>query len=168
MELSNELCSLRPHETSLCFSAVFTFDRRHRIVDRWFGKTFIFSDHRFAYEEAQEIMDKGEGPYHDELIQLREIARTLRKHKLDNGALTFETDEVQFILDEHGVPVEIYAKERKEAHMLIEDFMLLANKEVAAYIGETRHGDRIPFVYRIHDHPDPDKPLLLFFVDAGG
>lgn len=156
-ELSNELCSLRPHETSLCFSAVFTFDSRHRIVDRWFGKTYIFSNHRFAYEEAQEVMDSGDGPYRDEIIQLREIARSLRKRKLENGALTFETDEVQFVLDDNGVPIEIYAKERKEAHMLIEDFMLLANREVAAFIGETRHGDRIPFVYRIHDHPDPDK-----------
>jgi ribonuclease R len=156
-KLSNELCSLRPHEDSLCFSAVFKFDSNGNILHRWFGRTIIHSDHRFAYEEAQEVLETGEGPFSDEMRELNRLAHILRKRKLDNGALTFETDEVQFVLDEHGVPLEIYVKERKEAHMLIEDFMLLANKEVARFIGETRAMDHIPFVYRIHDHPDPEK-----------
>lgn len=156
-ELSNALCSLRPNEDSLCFSAIFRFDKKYEITDQWFGKTVIHSDHRFAYEEAQHILDTGEGPFAEEIRLLNDIALVLRENKLKNGALTFETDEVQFILDEEGVPVEVFAKERKEAHMLIEDFMLLANKEVARFIGEKRRLDNIPFVYRIHDHPDPQK-----------
>jgi ribonuclease R len=156
-ELSNALCSLRPDETSLCFSAVFVFDRHHKVVDRWFGKTIIYSDHRFAYEDAQEVIETNAGPFARELRLLNSIAHSLRERKIKNGALSFETDEVQFVLDDQGVPVEIYAKQRKEAHMLVEDFMLLANKEVARHIGEVRRLDNIPFVYRIHDHPDPDK-----------
>ena len=168
-ELSNALCSLRPHEDSLCFSAVFRFNSKYEVVDRWFGKTIIHSDHRFAYEEAQEVLESGTGPYVDEIRLLNRIALALREEKLRNGALTFETDEVQFVLDEEGVPVEIYAKERKDAHLLIEDFMLLANKEVARYIGESRRLDHIPFVYRIHDHPDPEKlaELALFARSLG-
>ena len=163
-ELSNALCSLRPHEESACFSAVFTFDKSYQIVDRRFVKTVIYSDHRFAYEDAQKVLETGEGPFAEEVKLLDTIAHKLRADKIRNGALTFETDEVQFVLDDEGVPVEIYAKERKEAHLLIEDFMLLANKEVARYIGETRRLDNIPFVYRIHDHPDPQKlaELALF------
>ena len=156
-ELSNALCSLRPHETSLCFSAVFKFDRHHKVVDRWFGKTIIYSDHRFAYEDAQEIIEANDGPYAQELHKLNTIAHSLRERKIKNGALSFESDEVQFVLDDEGVPVEIHAKQRKDAHMLVEDFMLLANKEVARHIGEVRRIEHIPFVYRIHDHPDPDK-----------
>ena len=156
-ELSNALCSLRPDEESLCFSAVFTFDEQFTIKNRWFGKTIIFSDKRFTYEEAQETIESGTGDFSEEIAMLNTIALKLRKDKMNGGALAFETDEVQFILDDEGVPVEVYAKERKEAHMLVEDFMLLANKEVAKYIGQTRREEGIPFVYRIHDKPDPDK-----------
>lgn len=156
-QLSNELCSLRPQEDSLCFSAVFVFDKDHTIVKRWYGKTVIFSDRRFAYEEAQEILEAGKGEYADELKVLNDIATALRERKMKNGALMFETDEVQFILDEEGVPIEVLAKERKEAHLLVEDFMLLANKEVARYIGDIRKDANIPFVYRIHDTPDQEK-----------
>lgn len=156
-ELSNALCSLRPHETSLCFSAVFRFDSDHKVIDRWFGKTIIFSDHRFTYEDAQEVIERNDGIFAQELHQLNAIAHSLRERKVKNGALSFESDEVQFILDDEGVPKEIYAKQRKEAHVLVEDFMLLANKEVARHIGEVRRIEHIPFVYRIHDHPDPDK-----------
>ncbi len=155
--LSNALCSLRPHEVSLCFSAVFKFDRNHKVVDRWFGKTIIYSDHRFAYEDAQEVIEANKGPYAEELKLLNAIAYSLRESKIKNGALSFESDEVQFVLDEKGVPIEIHAKQRQDAHMLVEDFMLLANKEVARHIGDVRRIENIPFVYRIHDHPDPDK-----------
>lgn len=155
--LSNELCSLRPNEDSLCFAAVFTFDQLSKVIKRWFGKTIIHSDRRFHYEEVQGILDSGVGDHKDDLALLNKIAFVLREEKLKNGALMFETDEVQFILDEHGVPMEVYAKVRQDAHLLIEDFMLLANREVAKYIGESRRTDNIPFVYRIHDTPDPEK-----------
>ncbi|MDX1478764.1 MAG: ribonuclease R [Saprospiraceae bacterium] len=160
-ELSNALCSLRPEEESLCFSAVFTLDDKHNVRSRWFGKTVIYSDRRFTYEEAQEVIESREGDFAEELHTLNTIAHKMRKDRLRNGALMFETDEVQFVLDEHGVPVELYVKERKDAHLLVEDFMLLANKEVAKFIGETRKDDRIPFVYRVHDLPDPDKVAEL-------
>lgn len=168
-KLSNELCSLRPNEDSLCFAAVFTFDQHHKVVKRWFGKTVIHSDRRFHYEEVQEVLNRGVGDHNEDLALLNKIAFALREEKLKNGALMFETDEVQFILDEHGVPMEVYAKVRQDAHLLIEDFMLLANREVAKYIGESRRSDNIPFVYRIHDTPDPEKleQLARFAAELG-
>ncbi len=168
-KLSNELCSLRPDEDSLCFSAVFTFDQKFHVTKRWFGKTIIHSDRRFSYEEVQEILERGSGEYSDELRLLDSVAQSLRKERLKNGALVFETDEVQFILDEHGVPMEVYAKERKDAHLLIEDFMLLANREVAHFIGVTRRADNIPFIYRVHDRPDPERleELVRFARELG-
>src|SRR5690606_12810801 len=152
-KISNELCSLRPREESLCFSAVFEIDSEHKVVGRWFGRTVIFSDHRFAYEEAQEVMDSGEGPYYEELTILNEIARALRKQRFKAGAINFETDELQFKVDELGETLEIFVKERKEAHLLIEEFMLLANREVATYIAKKDKGQEIPFLYRVHDVP---------------
>ena len=156
-KLSNELCSLRPNEDKLTFSALFTFDGDLKIVDKWFGKTIIHSDRRFTYGEAQEIIEAGEGQFASELKQLNRIAKRLRKQKFKNGAINFETEEVKFKLDEQGSPIEIYIKERKDAHLLIEDFMLLANKEVATYIHKKAAGNEIPYIYRVHDHPDPDK-----------
>ncbi len=156
-KISNELCSLRPREESLCFSAVFEIDPEHKVVGRWFGRTVIFSDHRFAYEEAQEVMDTGEGPYYEELTILNSIARALRKQRFKAGAINFETDELQFKVDELGETLEIFVKERKEAHLLIEEFMLLANREVATYIAKKDKGQEIPFLYRVHDVPDPEK-----------
>lgn len=156
-KLSNELCSLRPHEESLCYSAVFEFDPSHKIVNRWFGRTVIYSDHRFAYEEAQEVMDAGEGPFAEELKTLTKIARNLRKKKFKDGAITFETDELQFKVDEFGQTLEIFVKERKEVHLLIEDFMLLANREVATLMFQKGKAQEIPFPYRVHDVPDPDR-----------
>ena len=100
-------------------------------MDRWFGRTVIYSDHRFSYEDAQEVMDTGVGPFVEELKTLNKIARSLRKKRFKDGAITFETDELQFKVDELGQTLEIFVKERKEAHLLIEDFMLLANREVA-------------------------------------
>jgi ribonuclease R len=153
-KLSNELCSLRPQENSLTFSAVFVFDHDLNITDKWFGRTVIFSDHRFAYEEAQKVLETGDGPYAAELKQMNRIANRLRKDKFKNGAISFETDEVQFRLDENGNPIDIWTKERMEAHMLIEDFMLLANREVAHFMAHRMDGKPVPFVYRVHDLPD--------------
>jgi ribonuclease R len=155
--LSNELCSLNPNTDKLTFSAVFTFDTQYNIKSSWFGKTVIHSNHRFAYEEVQDILESGKGKFSDELNVLNKIAKKLRDKKFKEGAIAFETEEVQFKLDENGVPIEVYTKQRKEAHMLIEDFMLLANKEVAKYIAKKGKGREIPFVYRIHDLPDIDR-----------
>ena len=154
--LSNELCSLRPHETKMTFSAVFEFDDKYKIVNRWFGKTVIYSDRRFTYDEAQEVLSTGEGDFAAELLELNKIAYDLRKKRFKNGAINFETEEVKFKLDEDGFPIEVYVKERKDAHLLIEDFMLLANKEVATFIAK-KEKIEVPFVYRIHDEPDLDK-----------
>lgn len=170
-KLSNELCSLRPLEDKLTFSAVFTFDKNNKIIDRWFGRTVIHSDKRFTYEEAQEVLENGEGEFAAELKKLNQIAGRLRKARFKNGAINFETEEVKFRLDEEGVPVQVYVKERKDAHLLVEDFMLLANKEVAIYIfnkGKTENQE-IPFVYRIHDEPDPDRvaELVRFAAELG-
>lgn len=167
--LSNELCSLRPHEDSLCFSAVFTFDKDYKVIERWFGKTVIHSQHRFSYEEAQEVIDSGEGSYVGVLRELDKIAGILRTRRLKEGGLVFETDEVRFMLDENGVPIEILVKERKDTHLLIEDFMLLANKEVAKYIHNKAKGVEIPFVYRVHDQPDQQKlaELSIFAKELG-
>lgn len=158
-KLSNELCSLRPDEDKLTFSAIFTFDKNDRVVNRWFGKTIIHSNRRFTYEEAQEVLNNGEGDFASELKFLNRLAGKLREKRFRNGSINFETEEVQFRLDEQGVPVELYVKERMEAHMLIEDFMLLANREVATYIARKGKDQEIPFVYRIHDEPDPDKVM---------
>ena len=160
--LSNELCSLRPNEDKLTFSAVFEFDDKSKIVKKWFGKTIIHSKRRYAYEEAQEILEAREGDFADELMKLNQIALVLRKKRFKDGAINFETDEVKFKLDEHGVPVEVYIKERKDAHLLIEDFMLLANKEVATFMAKRdarshSAGIEVPYIYRIHDTPDVDK-----------
>jgi ribonuclease R len=158
-KLSNELCSLRPLEESLCYSAVFEIDKDHKVVDRWFGRTVIYSDHRFSYEDAQQVMDSGEGMFVDELRKLNKIATGLRKKRFKDGAITFETDELQFKVDELGQTLEIFVKERKEVHLLIEDFMLLANREVATLIAQKGKSQEIPFPYRVHDVPDPDRLL---------
>lgn len=159
--ISNELCSLRPNEDKLTFSAIFVFDKNEKIVSRWFGRTIIHSDRRFTYEEVQHILDAKEGEFSAELKQLNKLAHKLRKERFKKGSINFETEEVQFRLDEEGVPVEVFVKERKESHMLIEDFMLLANREVATSIAEKgkESGYEIPFVYRVHDEPNPDKVL---------
>ena len=158
-KLSNELCSLRPNEDKMTFSAVFEFDESDKLVGRWFGKTVTHSDKRFTYEAAQEVLETGEGDYSLELLTMNRIALALRKKRFKDGAVNFESDEVRFKLDENGVPIEVYVKERKDSNMLIEDFMLLANREVATYIAdrEKKEKTEIPFVYRIHDLPDMMK-----------
>src|SRR5690606_17691532 len=138
--LSNNLCSLRPREDKLCFSAVFELDGKANVLAEWFGRTVIHSDHRFSYEEAQEVLDGKESPYSDKLHTLNKLAYQLRDRKFKHGAISFETTEVKFRLDEEGRPLGVYVKERKDAHKLIEDFMLLANKKVAEFIGKKGRG----------------------------
>ncbi len=170
-KLSNELCSLRPNEDKCTFSAVFVFDDSGKVTDRWFGKTLIHSDRRFTYEEAQAGLESGEGDFASELRQLNQLAHRLRKEKFKNGAIAFEAEEVKFRLDEDGTPIDVYVKERKDAHMLIEDFMLLANREVATFMDQKgkKDGQEIPFVYRIHDLPNADKVSdLALFAKALG
>ena len=154
-KISNVLCSLRPNEEKLTFSAVFTFDKNDKIIKEWFGKGVIFSDRRFTYGEAQEILEAGEGELAAELKKLNELAKKVRKQRFKEGSVDFDMPEVKFQLDEEGVPVSVYVKERKDSNMLIEDFMLLANRRVAAKIGKRENP--VPFVYRIHDLPDMMK-----------
>ncbi len=156
-KLSNELCSLRPLEESLCYSAVFEIDPDHHVVTKWFGRTVIYSDHRFSYEDAQVVLETGEGPFAAELKKLNKIAKAIRKKRFRDGAITFETDELQFKVDEMGQTIEIFVKERKDAHLLIEDFMLLANREVATLMAQKSKSHEIPFPYRVHDVPDQDR-----------
>ncbi|MBL1408107.1 ribonuclease R [Sphingobacterium faecale] len=155
--LSNNLCSLRPNEDKLCFSAVFEMDEKANVVEQWFGRTIIHSDHRFSYEEAQEIIENKSGDHADAILRLNELAYILRDRKFKNGAISFESEEVKFLLDEKGKPLGVYTKVRKDAHKLIEDFMLLANRKVAEYIGKQGKGkNKLGFVYRFHDTPNPE------------
>lgn len=157
-ELSNMVCSLRPQEEKCCFSAVFEMDENANVLSKWFGRTVIFSDKRFVYEEAQEILDGKEGPFADELKVLNQLAYKLRDKRFQEGSVNFDSQEVRFQLDENGKPIGVYVKERKDAHMLVEDFMLLANKHVAQFVGkEMNKNGKNTFVYRIHDLPDEDK-----------
>lgn len=155
-KLSNGLCSLRPNEDKYTFSAVFTFNEKDKLVGKWFGKTMTHSDRRFAYEEAQIVIETGEGDMAKEIADMTRIARKLRKKRFKEGAIAFESEEVRFKLDEEGVPIDVYIKERREANLLIEDYMLLANKEVAEFVNK-KEKPEIPYVYRVHDLPNPDK-----------
>lgn len=155
--LSNNLCSLRPNEDKLCFSAVFELDEKANVIDQWFGRTVIHSDRRFSYEEAQEIIEGKEDPLSEAILKLNELAFILRERKFKSGAISFETEEVKFLLDDNGKPLGVYTKIRKEAHKLIEDFMLLANRKVAEYIGKQGKGkNKLTFVYRFHDVPNTE------------
>ncbi|KKT86901.1 MAG: ribonuclease R [Microgenomates group bacterium GW2011_GWA1_Microgenomates_45_10] len=168
--LSNDLCSLNANEPKYAFSAVFVMDKETRIKKRWFGKTLIESDKRFTYEEAQEILDKGAGIFVEELKILNTLAKKLREERFKKGAIDFETEEVKFELDELGKPIRVYRKERKDTHKLIEEFMLLANREVATQMHAANgKNSRAAFVYRIHDAPDREKIVnLATFVKALG
>lgn len=153
--LSNGVCSLRPHEDKLCFAAVFELDEEANIQNEWFGRTVIHSDRRFSYEEAQEVIENKEGDFAAEILKLNELAYILRDRKFKNGAISFESTEVKFKLDETGKPIGVYVKERKDAHKLIEDFMLLANKKVAEFIAKKGKGkQKYTFIYRSHDSPN--------------
>jgi len=164
--ISNVLCSLRPHEDKLTFSAVFEMTPKGAVKDYWLGKTVIHSDHRFTYEEVQEIIEKQEGQYQDEVLLLNSIAQRLRKKRFDAGAINFSSQEVRFRLDEKGKPIGIVVKESKESHQLIEEFMLLANRYVAEYVGKVKVNKKpVPFAYRVHDLPSEEK-LLPFMAFA--
>jgi len=157
-KLSNNLCSLRPNEDRLAFSAIFELSPKGKILKEWFGRTVIHSERRYSYEEAQQVLDTREGDYPNELLLLNGIAKTLRKERFKNGAINFETAEVRFRLDENGKPLGVYQKERHDSHKLIEEFMLLANKRVAEFVYSLSKGpSKNTIVYRIHEAPDPDR-----------
>lgn len=159
-KLSNGVCSLRPNEDKLCFSAIFQLNDEAEIQKQWFGKTIIHSDKRFSYEEAQQIIETGQGELKDEVLTLQNLAVKLREARFKKGSLGFERIEVKFEIDEKGKPLSVYFKEAKESNQLVEEFMLLANKRVAEFIGNPPdHKTPRTFVYRIHDKPDPDKLL---------
>ena len=165
--LSNFACSLRPNEDKYCFSAIFEMSEDTKIHKQWFGRTVIHSDRRFAYEEAQQVIETGEGDYKEEILTLDRLAKQLRKDRFKKGSINFNTLEVKFKLDEKGEPLRVFLKEQKDANKLIEEFMLLANKKVAEFIGARAEETQVqrvgemktpkPFVYRIHDSPDPEK-----------
>jgi len=153
--LSNGVCSLRPHEDKLCFAAVFELDEQANVLSQWFGRTVIHSNRRFSYEEAQEVIETKQGDFAEEILKLNELAYILRDKKFKEGAISFESTEVKFKLDEHGKPTGVYVKERKDAHKLIEDYMLLANRKVAEFIAKKGKGkQKYTFVYRSHDTPN--------------
>lgn len=158
-KLSNFLCSLRPNEEKLCFSAIFKMNDQAEIVDEWFGRTVINSDRRFTYEEAQQIIETGAGDFAEEVLNLDRLAKILRKERFKHGSIGFERDEAKFVLDENGKPLSVYFKEMKDSNQLIEDFMLLANRKVAEFVGRKRQGQRTErtMVYRIHDTPNQEK-----------
>jgi len=167
--LSNDLCSLNPNVDRLTFSAVFTFTPAMEIVDQWFGKTVIYSHQRFSYESAQAVLDTRNGPYLKELEAALAIAQCLEKKRFEEGAISLETEEVKFKLDDKGVPISVYKKVRGPTHHMIEELMLLANRKVAEHIATSdKHADEV-FVFRVHDHPDPERVenLQLFLKRIG-
>lgn len=181
--LSNFACSLRPHEEKYCFSAVFELDDNAQIQNQWFGKTVIYSDRRFTYEEVQTVIETGKGDYKDEIFTLDRLAKTLRAERTSKGSIFFDKAEVKFQLDEHGAPTGVYFKTQKDAHKLIEDFMLLANKKVAEFLGKSQKQENKDnskkqqdkntaanaVVYRVHDVPKDEKlQELNNFVERFG
>jgi ribonuclease R len=161
--ISNVLCSLRPNEDKLTFSAIFQLTAKGEIKHYWLGKTVIHSDHRFTYEDVQAIIESKDGLYKDEILLMNDMAQRMRKKRFSKGAINFSSQEVRFKLDEKGDPVGIMIKESKESHQLIEEFMLLANRYVAENISKIKLKEKpVPFPYRIHDDPDEEK--LLPFV----
>lgn len=163
--ISNELCSLRPKEDKLTFSVIVQMTPKGEIKQHWIGRTVIHSDHRFTYEDVQETLEKGEGLYQDELLILNNFAQRMRKQRFKKGAINFSSVEVRFKLDETGKPIGIVVKESKEAHQLIEEFMLLANRLVAERSSKEKVSKvPIPFPYRVHDQPDEQKltPFVAF------
>ncbi len=156
--LSNGICSLRPNEEKLCFSVIFTLNEKAEVQKSRIVRSVIKSDSRLTYEDAQAVIETGKGDFSAEILQLHHLAKQLRERRFANGAINFERYEVKFNLDEKGKPLGVYFKESKEANHLIEEFMLLANKNVAESIGIVAKGKKPKtFVYRIHDVPDPEK-----------
>ena len=156
--LSNGVCSLRPNEDKLCFSVIFTINERAEVLDQWFGRTLIRSNRRFTYEEAQAIIEGADGDCRKEILILNALAQQLRTERFKAGAIDFDREEVKFYLDEKGHPTGVYFKRSKEANKLIEEFMLLANKKVAEFVGKPQPGKKArTFVYRVHEQPLPEK-----------
>ncbi|MBI3501603.1 MAG: ribonuclease R [Bacteroidetes bacterium] len=159
--LSNVLCSLRPREEKLCFSAVFEMDDNAHVHNRWFGRTVIDSNRRFTYEEAQQVIETGKGDFSNEILLLDRLAKKLRAERFKKGSIAFDKLEMKFHLDEAGNPTGVFFKQMKAANLLIEDFMLLANKSVAEFCSPNSHQKQsslpAPFVYRVHDKPDSEK-----------
>lgn len=161
--ISNELCSLRPNEDKYTFSAVFQITNRGEVKHKWIGRTIIHSNHRFTYEEVQQTIEHKEGLHFKAILLLNELAQKFRRERFKNGAINFSSTEVRFKLDEEGKPIGIVVKESLEAHQLIEEFMLLANRTVAEYVSRIKINKQpVPFPYRIHDEPNEEK--LLPFV----
>jgi len=163
-KLSNELCSLRPNEDSLTYSVVVEMDPKATVISKWIGKTIIHSHRRFSYEDAQERLETGKGDLSDEILTLNKLAHILKDKRFKNGAISFETEEVKFKLDENGKPVSVYKKIRKDAHKLIEEFMLLANRLVATFVATELKNAYVP--YRMHDAPSMEKMALLLQVST--
>ena len=169
-QLSNIACSLRPKEDKYSFSAVFEMNESGDVKGEWFGKTVIHSNRRYSYEEAQEIIEGKEGEFQDEIRAIDRVAKILREARLANGALNIESEEMRFKLDSKGSPIETIIKTSKDAHKLIEEFMLLANKRVSLFLSKpNQNKDLIPMIYRVHDKPDPEKiGFLTLFLDKFG
>ena len=155
--LCNQICSLRPNEEKLCFSVIFKLNSNAEVLQSRIARTVIKSNRRFTYEEAQNIIETGEGDYKEEILALNELAKKLREKRFKAGAIAFDRYEVKFDIDETGKPLGTYVKVSKEANKLIEEFMLLANQTVAEFIGKTKNKTKKTFVYRIHEQPDPER-----------
>lgn len=153
--LSNGLCSLRPNEEKLCFSVIFEMNDTAQIKKYWIGRTIIKSNKRLAYEDAQQIIETGQGEYAELILTLDKLAKTIRENRFSKGSIDFHRSEVKFELDEKGSPISVFFKESRDANKLIEEFMLLANKYVAKAIGDRENPKT--FIYRIHDKPDSEK-----------
>lgn len=169
-KLSNKVWSLRPNEDKFTYSAVFHMDVEGKVHKRWFGRTVIHSDYRFHYGEAEDVIQgNSEGPYKEELFILNNMAHKLRKRRFMTGSVDFDTPEVKFELDENGKPLRVIKKIRGDSNKLIEDFMLLANREIATFVSKKARNPPLPFVYRVHDKPDPEKlGTLSEFVKGFG
>lgn len=166
-KLSNMVCSLRPKEDKLVFSAIFEMDDNAQVLNDWFGRCIINSDNRFTYDEAQAIIEGGDGLMKDEVVNLQQLAVGLRKARFKNGAIAFEKEEVKFRVDDKGNPTELFIKQYKDSNKLVEEFMLLANKRVAEFIGKPKQGVQPKtFVYRIHDNPSQERLELLVGIAA--
>ncbi len=169
-KISNELCSLRPHEDKFTFSAIFQMNGNGEVKQYWLGKTVIHSDHRFTYEDVQEIIETKKGIHDDAILLLNSISQKLRKNRFNKGAINFSSQEVRFKLDEKGTPIGIVVKESKESHQLIEELMLLANRTVAENVAKIHINKKtIPFPYRVHDQPDKEKlaPFIQYAKKYG-
>ncbi len=168
--ISNELCSLRPNEDKYTFSVIFQITNRGEIKSKWIGRTIIHSNHRFTYEDVQQIIETKDGLHHKAILLLNQLAKHFRKERFDNGAINFSSQEVRFTLDENGKPIGIVVKESKDSHKLVEEFMLLANRTIAEYVSRIKSNkEPVPFPYRIHATPDDEKlkPFAAFAKKFG-